>query len=112
MSKTYDLGGLMALQQDLHAWRRNNFPNSDHMHQFLGVVEEVGELSHAVLKREQGIRGFKSDQQIQDAIGDITIFLMNYASAMGFNFATILANVSEEVMDRDWISFPMNGVSE
>ena len=45
----------------------------------LGVAEEVGELCHAQLKGEQGIRHTPKEikKMKMDAVGDIVIFLAN-----------------------------------
>lgn len=48
---------LTEFQNEVKAWTDKNFPD-DHPHQpLLGIAEEVGELCHAHLKMEQGIRG-------------------------------------------------------
>lgn len=49
----------------------------------LGCIEEVGELAHAHLKREQGIRGSQAehDAAAKDAIGDIVVYLLGVMSA-------------------------------
>jgi hypothetical protein len=45
----------------------------------LGFLEEVGELTHAILKKKQGIRGTaeKHDADARDALGDMGIFLLH-----------------------------------
>ena len=44
---------LQAVQRE---WVEHNFPNRTNYHPLLGAVEEIGELCHAHLKYEQGIR--------------------------------------------------------
>jgi NTP pyrophosphatase (non-canonical NTP hydrolase) len=58
-------------------WVEKNFPDQKPYQPLLGLAEEVGELSHAFLKREQGCRGTaeEHDKEIKDAVGDIFVFL-------------------------------------
>lgn len=103
-----------ALQNRLHGWRRRNFPNADSTQQLLGLVEEVGELAHAVLKQIQNIRGDRAthDAEILDAIGDIQVFLAGFCSYRGVDMQLAYEQVARLVMDRDWIKYPENGYSE
>jgi len=75
-------------------------------HAILGVVEEVGELSHAYLKREQGIRGTREqhDASIVDAVGDIVLFLSGFCSVEGIDLMDCIEKSWEEVSRRDWVS--------
>jgi hypothetical protein len=62
-------------------WSKRNF--GDKQNPYLGLIEELGELSHCLLKRQQGIRGYESPSFFQgeymDALGDICIYAANYA---------------------------------
>lgn len=100
---------LKQLQSDIQAWREYNFPNSNDLQQFLGVVEEVGELAHSILKSQQGIRGNEHEAEARDAVGDIMIFLMNFCSANDWDLEDILEETWAEVNDRDWIKYPEAG---
>lgn len=48
----------------------------------LGIVEEIGEATHCVLKRIQGIRGFEKEEffkkEFGDALADIIIYLSDW----------------------------------
>jgi hypothetical protein len=59
-------------------WERRNFPDSNMPDPIFGVMEELGELSHAHLKEAQSIRGTAEEHHMaaMDAIGDITIYLL------------------------------------
>ena len=72
----------MELQKEMYDWKIKNFGQSVNggMDMLLGVIEEIGELSHSVLKKYQGIRTDGSDFYIKDSIGDIFIFIMQYLS--------------------------------
>ena len=95
---------LETLQQEQNEWQNRNFPNTTKHQCLLGVTEEVGELSHAHLKCEQGIRG-TSDEHIAeaiDAIGDIVIFLAGYCNSNGYDLSECVTKAWEEVKNRDW----------
>jgi NTP pyrophosphatase (non-canonical NTP hydrolase) len=72
------------------------------------MIEEVGELAHAHLKMEQGIRA-ANRAEAQDALGDILIYMASYCNTNGYDMATCLENAWEEVSQRDWIKFPTDG---
>lgn len=52
----------------------------------IGIVEELGELARAILKKKQGIRGTpqEHDAAMVDAIGDMQIFLIDAMNRHGF----------------------------
>ena len=103
---------LSKLQRDVHEWKKRNFPNSGDLHQFLGLVEEVGELAHAILKSQQGIRGNDHVAEAKDAVGDIMIFLLNLCSENGWDLREILIETWEDVAERDWVTHPKDGRGE
>lgn len=74
----------------------------------LGVAEESGELAHAVLKRDQGIRGSagKHEAAMRDAVGDISLFTMAICSEMGWSFEQVVRETIATVIQRDWIADP------
>ena len=98
---------LEELQDEQREWVKHNFPNRTNYHPLLGAVEEVGELCHAHLKHEQGIRGFEDihtfKQYAEDAIGDIIIFLADYCSANDLSLQKCLEDTWRSVKERDWI---------
>lgn len=103
-----------CLQERAHAWQVKNFGEQPAGRILLGVVEEVGELSHAQLKMEQGIRGsaIEHDAAGRDAVGDILIYLANYCAAKGWNMQAVIEEVWKTVEKRDWKLFPKNGLTE
>lgn len=92
MKENYDraLRLLAEIQPEQGEWQRKNFPNADSGDAFAGIVEEVGELSHAILKRSQGIRGKDHLDKISDAIGDILIYGLAYLNKIGLNLSDVL----------------------
>jgi NTP pyrophosphatase (non-canonical NTP hydrolase) len=94
-------------------WQNHNFPNAISDDCFFGVVEEVGELSHALLKQRQKIRtGENHNEQIEDAVGDIVIYLTGFCNLHGIDIVKCLSGAWSEVSARDWVKYPKNGRSE
>lgn len=104
---------LEIFQNNLKEWINNNFPNKPAWQPLLGMVEEIGELSHSFLKQEQGIRGTfnEHEEKMKDAIGDIIIFLIHFCIIKNWQIEEIFENTWKEVRNRDWIKNKINGVS-
>lgn len=105
---------LKEIQTEQVEWLKHNFPEFNCQKAYwalLGVVEEVGELSHSQLKSEQGIRGTQEElaEKGKDAVGDIIIFLLAYCSAKGWDCEEIVNEVWRRVGKRDWITDTLNG---
>lgn len=106
---------LRVLQSEVEAWCSHNFPNAKPHQPLLGLTEEVGELAHAHLKMEQGIRGHDLlvyTAAASDAIGDIVVFLADYCRQNGIDLYDAVWDTWEQVKQRDWIKYPNNGVSK
>lgn len=97
---------LHQLTSEHRPWLEANFPNQTAEEALLGVVEEVGELSHAHLKGNQGIRHTPAEirEMKIDAIGDIVIFLDGYCIGEGLDFDSVVAFVWAKVKQRDWLT--------
>ena len=97
---------MINIQTTMREWWAKNFPDAVSDEAFLGVVEEVGELSHAELKHRQGIRGMddpsKFEAAAKDAVGDILIFLNHYVELKGWDMEEIVRTTVAEVLPRDW----------
>lgn len=74
------LSTLNRIKDEVGEWTNYNFDTTSKTDPLLGVVEETGELSHAVLKSNQGIRGTQEEHKeaIRDAIGDIMVYLLDF----------------------------------
>ena len=105
---------LNEIQKETKEWTDYNFPNTPSYRPLLGVVEEVGELCHAHLKNEQGIRGTPEQWEAakKDAVGDILVYLLDYCSRENLNIEECLELAWSEVKVRDWVKFPKNGRTE
>jgi NTP pyrophosphatase (non-canonical NTP hydrolase) len=71
---------------------RNLIEGSDNKAQFLKLLEEVGELSHAIQKNN-------TDEFI-DAIGDVIVVLTIMAAQRNINTETCLDHAWDQIKDR------------
>ena len=101
---------LKKLQEEQKEWQNKNFPNAKDYQVLLGVGEEVGELNHAHLKLEQGIRGTAEEhtEAKKDAIGDIIIFLAGYCNLSGLDLQECVDTAWDVVKKRDWNEKSLN----
>ncbi len=102
------------LQLQVSRWSLHNFDDQPSYYPLLGAVEELGELCHAHLKSAQGIRGsnFEHKEAAKDAIGDVIIYLADYAAREGYNLQEIIEETWSLVSKRDWKANPGNGSVE
>jgi NTP pyrophosphatase (non-canonical NTP hydrolase) len=109
---------LDTMQTKVNVWSDHNFGDTRGIEAasncLLGVMEEGGELCHAILKSKQGIRGTQEEHEAaaKDAIGDMLIYLFNLCGKMDWRMSDCLLDAWMEVSERDWKKFPKNGVSE
>jgi NTP pyrophosphatase (non-canonical NTP hydrolase) len=106
-------GLLRFLQDESQKWREHSFPPEHRtaVLQALGVSEESGELSHAVLKREQGIRGTDEEHATaeQDAVGDIIVYLAGFCTSRGYDLEHCVKLAWAGVCKRDWSKYKGDG---
>lgn len=83
---------------------RTQLPGVPSWHPLLGISEEVGELHHVYLKREQNIRGTAREHKADmiDAVGDILIYLSDFCTKEGICLQTALEITWAKVSARDW----------
>jgi len=105
---------LFVLQDYVKKWNDHNFHNKKSYQCLLGAGEELGELMHAHLKEEQGIRGTSEEHRLakMDAIGDVLVYLADYCNQSGIQMDDCWKMVWEELQSRDWKKFPKNGKTE
>lgn len=103
---------IRGLQRDIDTWSTINFPCRKPYWALLGLQEEVGELSHAHLKLEQGIRGTAAEHLAakKDAVGDIFVYLADYCNKNGIDLQDAIEVTWAAVKCRDWASNPFSGV--
>ena len=102
------------VQEQNCKWVAHNFPGQTWHQHFMGMVEELGELSHALLKQDQGIRGRWGDheEEAKDAVGDLFIFALSLCNSRGWSLEQIIQDTWTQVQRRDWIAFPIDGVTK
>ena len=102
---------LKKLQDEMVVWQAHNFPNRDYNAPFKGMVEELGELSHGLLKQEQKIRGTFEEHElkIKDSIADLLVFTCDFCNARGYDLEQILEETWNEVKTRDWVKYKIDG---
>lgn len=95
---------LQDVQEDQRAWVKHNFGERPAWMPIMGAMEELGELAHSFLKKEQGIKGTpeQHDADIRDALADIVIFLCDAASALGVDLDDAVLETWEVVRKRDF----------
>lgn len=101
---------LAGVQAEVGRWSRKNFDDGDRILKFIGIVEEVGELGHALLKEAQGIRKNEDHAAAKrDAVGDMLIYLCDYCELEGLSIAQCLEETWSHVRTRDWRKHPIKG---
>lgn len=100
---------LKQLQAEHKEWSERNFEykfpdDQTFWKPIFGIMEEMGELTHHLLKRSQGIRGSSAEhtEKAKDAIGDLVIFLAGACSSLGFDLQEIVETTWKEVSQRDY----------
>ena len=95
---------LHRLQREVGEWSRRNFGDQPIHRPLLGAFEEVGELAHAHLKEEQGIRSEEDHvANGKDAVADVVIYLADYCARRGWSLGDIVESTWRDVVSkRDW----------
>jgi len=88
-----DIEFLGRVQKEHKVWLKKNFGTQKDWQPFIGVLEEIGELSHSYLKHSQQVR-MNEDHiaKMKDAIGDIVIFMISFCNALDIDFSEIQNN--------------------
>lgn len=101
---------LEEIQAEIKEWSYHNFGAQPSWRPLLGIGEEVGELNHHFLKRDQKIRTNEDhDEGIEDSIGDIMVYLLDFCGRENLNANYILNRTWEQVKNRDWNKNSTNG---
>ena len=112
----------MFRQKELAEWQKKNFSKGETgncdacvFRLLTGMTEELGELSHALLKYHQGIRGITEEQmkeQVADAFGDINVYGTQLLSVLGINAQEAVEQTVDEILKRDWSKDKVTGGTE
>jgi NTP pyrophosphatase (non-canonical NTP hydrolase) len=104
---------LSSFQKAHNEWLLKNFPNVEPWEALAGIIEEVGELSHAHLKGHNKIRGLADEAEVRaakaDAIGDIFIYMASYCNTNGLDLELCIERAWQHVRRRDWRANPETG---
>lgn len=116
---------LRVIQSEVETWQQYNFGDSNaamipvsEVQAFFGMVEELGELAHAMLKSWQGIRGFANDPAKlqaakEDAVADLFVFALNFCNQHNIDAHAVLDYTwNKEVKPRNFRRYPKNGRTE
>ena len=102
-------------QFEISEWSKQNF-TQDPIDPLLGITEEVGELNHAVLKQRQGIRKgvdpVVSKALIEDALGDIFIYMCDFAQRNNIDLEFAIRDTWEKVSKRNWVENKETGIKD
>lgn len=113
LSEAIRLKDLQTLQREIGRWSQEQFGNNvskvtgfpmGSQNALTGIVEEVGELNHVTICRNQGRRGYddtaKYERDRNDALADILVFMCDYAEREGVDLLTILNDTWNKVVSK------------
>lgn len=88
-----------VMQSEHREWLKANYPDQPPEVPAAGLVEEAGELMHAVLKLEQVRRWGEEGEytrnklltKLVDAVGDVAIYACSCCNAMSWDFEELVA---------------------
>jgi len=112
---SYKYKTIGQLQEEHNEWSLYNFgkaseDNAGLDRGFYGIVEEVGEMSHALLKERQNIRTNENHREdVEDALGDIFIYMLAYCNDNNLDLEQIVHETWDRVSKRDWKKNTVDG---
>lgn len=90
------VGRIDCLTKKIKAWAEKNGVNTlSTRTELLKVVEEVGEISSALSRNRR--------DEVIDAIGDVYISLVNFATSSGVDIADCIECAYEAIKDREGV---------
>ena len=108
-------------QKELEEWQIKNFSKGETgdcdrcpFRMMVGMIEEIGEAAHWLLKLKQGIRGVeqgKAIEEIADGVCDSQIYGIQLLSGFNVDAEKMLDKVIEHVLSRNWKDDPENGMT-
>ena len=102
---------LTQIQAEHKDWHKHNFGEVPFWMPVFGMMEELGELAHALLKQVQGVRTTEDhNENIKDAIGDLLIFTIGLANTLDLDLRSVIAETWGKVKIRDWKKYPETGM--
>lgn len=94
---------LDEIQDRLHEWRSEEYPEWTERAMVTGAMQELGEVAEVLDKGEFYHQAEYSDEELMDEIGDVVIYMIGLASMRGYSAEECLQMAAEKVLeDRDW----------
>lgn len=96
---------LNEIREEVGQWSKENFGEQPSVNPLRGINEEMGELVHSTLKRDQGIREGEEgvgDEAEKDAIGDMFIYLCDYSYREGIRFMDTKPKTNNNTAIESW----------
>lgn len=91
-------------QAELYEWQTETYPESDVWTDISGIAEEFGELAGTQIDIHVGraTDGFDSQEDaLKDAIGDLMVYLGQYAAKHDLSLHECYEFAAENVLDED-----------
>ena len=80
------------------------------------ITKGMGKVAHAILKHQQGIRGYDDIEKVRaevgDAIADIMVYAINLLTTMRLDMGVLFSRTACEVMKRDWVANPLDAADK
>lgn len=98
-------------QKELWEWQKKNFgkDKTTILQCTMGMAEEVGEITHHVLKGYQGIRGGTegiNKAEVADGVADTVIYGLQVLSCLGIDAEEEISAVISKILQRNWKEDP------
>lgn len=106
------LDALTIVQEEHKKWKQHNFGEIEKWEPVFGMIEELGELAHTILKDKQRVREMDTNfrERISDAIGDLMIFTISFCNEYRLDACQVLNKTWNLVKKRDWKKYPKTGI--
>lgn len=112
MIKTIKSYNFDKIVKEHNLWLKKNFPNGKSYHSILGMIEEIGELSHAHLKDEEKIRlNENHNYNKKDALADTIIYLIGFCNYNNIDINKCSENILISNTDHTAIFKAMRSIS-
>lgn len=95
---------LNYIQHEVKPWTNRNFPGYTAEWAALVLSEESGEVSRAVVKMAQGIRGTREEwiAELRKEMGDVIIALCSLANVFDMELEEVIQERWTTISARDW----------
>lgn len=92
-----------SIQDQMYEWQQETYPQSDVWTDIAGIAEEFGELAQVQIDKHVGREprdDFNTNEEaMKDAVGDMMVYLGNFAAKHELNLLDCYQYAAEEVTD-------------